>query len=127
MSAHVSLESRERVLKPCRCSDHGVLACCLPEPRGAELRDPLLRLEIDVSQAEPVTEACVPFQVVLRAPVEVAVQRHPFRGCALQLAETCTQERQPVCVVHPAVISNAIFRCAPVLGDVDRIRTPYRL
>src|SRR5262249_32679589 len=70
-----------------RCSPHRVLPPRLAEPLCAELRRPLRRLEVDVDQPEPVAEAVHPFEVVLRAPVEVPVHGHSLRRRPLQLLE----------------------------------------
>jgi hypothetical protein len=63
----------------------GVAGSRLSEPLGAELRNALLGLEVDVDQPEPVAEAIDPLEVVLRAPEEVAVHRHALRRRPLEL------------------------------------------
>src|SRR5690242_18068922 len=58
-------------------SHDGVAGCCLAEPVGAELGGALPGVEVDVGQAEAVAESVGPFEVVLGAPVEVAVDGDP--------------------------------------------------
>src|SRR3712207_6294918 len=100
-------------------SDDGVPPRGLPEPFGAELRDPLLGVEVDVDHAEPVAEAGVPLEVVLRAPVEVAVDGDSFGGGPVQLPEAGAQEHHPVGVVDVAVVGDNVGGRAAVLGDED--------
>src|SRR5262249_23632838 len=70
-------------------SHHRVHPRRLSEPLCAELRRPLECLEVDVDQPETVAVAVDPLEVVLGAPVEVAVDRHTVRGCVLELVEAC--------------------------------------
>lgn len=58
-----------------------------PLPLGADLRDPPLRPDVHVDQAGPVSVAVDPLEVVLRAPVEVAVHRHALRRRAAVLGD----------------------------------------
>src|SRR5262249_60570305 len=57
-------------------SDDCILSGSCSEPLGAELRDPLLGLEVHVDQPEPIAVAVDPLEVVLGAPVELAVYRY---------------------------------------------------
>jgi hypothetical protein len=44
-----------------------VALCGLPEPFGAEFRDSLLGIEVDVDDPEPIAVPVDPLEVVLRA------------------------------------------------------------
>src|SRR5262245_17706263 len=91
----------------------------LAKPLRAELWDALLSLEVHVDEPETVSEAVKPLEVVLRAPEEVAVDRHAFRRGALELTQAGAQEHQPVRVVNPAVGGHDIRRRAAVYGEED--------
>jgi hypothetical protein len=71
----------------CRISDDRILLCSLTAPLGAELRDPLQRVEVDIDQPEPAAVAVDPLDVVLGALEEIPVHRYAVGGGALQLAE----------------------------------------
>src|SRR5215471_11228776 len=83
---------RERV-RP--TSNHGVSPRGLAEPLRAQLWRPLQRLEVDVDQPEPVGEAVHPFEVVLRAPVEVPVHGHALPRHPMELSEAGAEEHHP--------------------------------
>jgi hypothetical protein len=65
-----------------RISDDRVLLFGLTEPLGAELRDPLQRVEVDIDQPEPAAIAFDTLEVVFGAPEEVPVHRYAVRGGA---------------------------------------------
>src|SRR5262245_59095009 len=64
-----------------------VAARRLAEPRSTCLRRALLRLEVHVHQPEAVAEAKGPLEVVHRAPLEVALDRHAVGSGALELRQ----------------------------------------
>src|SRR3981081_2003056 len=51
----------------------------------AEFWCPLLRLEVDIDQAEPVRKTIAPFKIVRQAPVKVALDGHALRSYPLQM------------------------------------------
>ena len=83
---------------------HGVARSRISEPLGAELRDPLLSLEVDVNQPEPIAVAIPPFEIVLRAPEEVTIHRHPVGSRSLKFLQVRTQKHDPIGVVYLAVV-----------------------
>src|SRR5829696_2021220 len=105
-------------------SDHRVLPCRLAEPFCAELRNPLLGLEIDVDEPEPVAEAVHPLEVVLGDPEEVTIHRNAVRDRRLELREVRPQEHHPVGVIDAAAVGDDVRCAAAVLGDEDRRRSP---
>src|SRR4051794_15692522 len=110
-----------------RGSDDLVAAGGLFEPRGAQLGRPLERLEVDVHQSEAVAEAGRPLEVVLRTPMEVAVDRHALRDGALELAQRGAHEHDPVRVVDTSRIVGRVDRGTAVLRDVNGRWRPERL
>src|SRR5262245_15926401 len=76
--------------------DDGVLAGGVLEPLRTQLGDALLRLEVHVDQAEAVAVAVDPLEIVLGAPVEVAVYRHAFVGCPLEIVQASSHEHHSV-------------------------------
>src|SRR5262245_32562479 len=71
---------------------HHVLPRGDTEPLGAELRDPLLRLEVHVDYPEAVAIPVDPLEVVLRTPEEVPIHRHALGRRTLKLGKTGAQE-----------------------------------
>lgn len=103
---------------------HRVTPRGLAKPSGAHFWRPLLCVEVHVHQPEPVTEAGRPFEVVHRAPVEIAFDRYTLGCRALQLGQVGADEHDAVGVVDVAVIGELIFAGAAVLGDENLLRLP---
>src|SRR3712207_3824089 len=86
----------------CRTSSHGVLPRTLAEECGAELRRPLLSLEVHVDDPEAVAVAGHPLEIIHHAPLKVALHRHAVGGRPLELRQEGAQEQDTVCVVDLA-------------------------
>src|SRR5262245_3219639 len=99
----------------------------LAEKRRAELRRPFLRAEVHVHQSETIAETCVPFEVIHRAPLEVALHGHAVCDRPLKLIQVSAKKHDAVGVINLAVVCNDILRRAAVLGDVDFFRVPEGL
>src|SRR5262245_58236576 len=104
--------------------NHGVAPGRLTEPLGAELRCPLLRREVDIDEPEAVAVAVEPFEVVLRAPEEIPVDRYALRRRALELTQVGAQKHHPVRVVHVTVLRHDVRGRAAVFSDEDGVRAP---
>src|SRR5262245_2083490 len=76
----------------------------LAEPRGAHLGHPLLRLEVHVHQPEAIAVSVVPLEVVHRAPLEVALDRHAVGRRPLELRQAGAEVHDAVGVVNLAIV-----------------------
>src|SRR5262245_59122690 len=84
-SGRVSSASAWRDSTPLAPSHHRISRRRLAKPGGAELWRALLRLEVDMDETEAARIAVRPFEIVHRAPHEVALHRNAFGGRTLKL------------------------------------------
>src|SRR5262249_48635378 len=94
--ANIRSDIAAQPLPPNLALYHCVAPRRFAKPLRAQLRRALLRLEVDIHEAETVAEAINPFEVVLRAPVEVAIHRNAVGRRTLELCETSAQKHHPV-------------------------------
>src|SRR5215472_6742189 len=87
---------------------HSVTLGGLTEPLRAELRCPLLSLEVHVDQPEAVAIPINPLEVVLCTPVEVTMHWYAVGRRTLEFCEASAHEHHSVRVVHPAVLGNDV-------------------
>ena len=92
---------------------HRVVRNRLAEPGRAELRRPLLRLEVDIDEAEPGGKTVAPFEIIHQAPVKVALDGHPFRGRPAQMPEVVAQEHDPVGIVDNTACGHFVLAPQP--------------
>src|SRR5262245_26484827 len=105
-------------------SYHGVASRRFAKPHCAELGRAFLSLEVHIDDPESVAESIHPLKVVLSAPEEVPVYRHPVRRRTLKLRQVSAQEHNPVGVVHLAIIGDHVRCSATVLSDENRLCAP---
>src|SRR5262249_8810615 len=94
---------------------HRVARRTFPEPPGPQFGRAYLRFEIDVHQAEAVTEPVDPLEIVLCTREEISIDWYTVGCCALQLREVGAQKHDPVGVVHLAIVRNRVRSPAAVL------------
>src|ERR1044072_4020861 len=125
--ASVSLWLKQPCAVQAPASDDGVARDDFAVEVCAEFGHTLLRLVVNVAEAEAVGVTVGPLEVVHQAPEEVAADGDALGRRAAQLREVAAQVRDAVGVVDLAVRRGLVRRGAAVLGDVNLRPTPELL
>jgi hypothetical protein len=96
ISADLDVVAKGSIVTEAGESRYWIASVAFPEERRAHLRRSFLRLEVDGRDSVAIAVSGRPFEVVHRAPVEIALHRHTFGRRELHSGPVRADEHDPM-------------------------------